>query len=119
MSKYLDRLKSEQQHPGELQKVQKAPSCSFCSTERRHITEKTPPTMQELSRLIGETLSEIDAAGDWTGWQESLTPRERQQLGGIKAKIDRLCLAQDRPGLLVALAEYRNLCLYSRANVRG
>jgi hypothetical protein len=56
--KYLDRLKAsnlEKCQPKELQKVQKEPYYSFCSTEGEHIGKTEPVTVRgdaALARLV-------------------------------------------------------------------
>jgi hypothetical protein len=56
MMGYIDQLKAinlEKRSPNELQKVQKAPSYSFCSTHSEHISKiNAPPTHQQKDELV-------------------------------------------------------------------
>lgn len=69
-----------------------------------------------LYRLLVDAHLEINAAGwPWPeGWKTNLSSRDRRRIVEFEQQLDSCCSDGDRPGLLAALAGYRDICLQCR-----
>lgn len=113
MSKYLDRLKSGKQLPHELQKVQKPPFDSFCSSKGEHISEIQGAAATDLRLMVGEALAEVDRLGrPWpVRFLADLPAEDRNRLREIEKNIDSAVLAGDAVKVAGLLEEWRVLLL--------
>lgn len=114
MSRYLDRLKSENRLLDELPKLPKPQKAlgSFDSGPDRCFQKNAAADLGDLYALIGQALAEIERAGHpWTGWRRSLTDEQRRSLQALEAKIDEATLAGNWQQLESVLEAYRKSTL--------